>query len=539
MRRLYYLGIFILTWLPNYAQIKFTLNQRQVPLPKELSFLAEQKGQSYSSQQWQLLRQQWQQNAIEAGYFLFDLREVEHTDSLITFEVNPGPFFEGIFWKDSLSENKFISPSKLKRIVQDSLSWYLNNGYPFAKIQLSYQSGLNPTLKLNVESGPFVTWGQFVVKPDGIIQQRALQQMIPLKEGAPFSLAALSEIQDAFFGQMPFKMLRQPEWEYQDNKADVYFYLERVRASSATGIVGLQPNPLTQKTALVGELNIQLQNNWQKNEKLQLHWRSIAPQTQQLKTYLQWPYIAGSPYGLNTGLTIYKRDSAFLELRTNFGLCYQFTGGWQLSAQLDYWRSNAIKDLPGSDVANFRTTTYGLALQRQKLDRIQNPRKGMLFQSSYLVGNKQAAEKALTWRISVLQRYFLPLFKRQVLCLNQQLDHIAAPILYRNELYRFGGLERMRGFDEEAFFASTVLLTGLEYRFLLDDNSYALAFSDWAWSANQVQPTQKQQLYAIGVGLVLGTQNGQFKLNYALGATVGEGLKLNAGKIHLGYISYF
>ena len=539
MRRLYYLGLFILTWLPNYAQMKFTLNQRQVPLPKELSFLAESKGQSYSSQQWQLLRQQWQQNAIEAGYFLFDLREVEHTDSLITFEVNPGPFFEGIFWKDSLSENKFISPSQLKRLVQDSLSWYLNNGYPFAQIQLSYQSGLKPTVKLNVESGPYVTWGQFIVKPDGIIQQRALQQMIPLKEGAPFSLAALNEIQGAFFGQMPFKMLRQPEWEYRDNKAVVYFYLERVRASSATGIVGLQPNPLTQKTALVGELNIQLQNNWQKNEKLQLHWRSIAPQTQQLKTILQWPYIAGSPYGLNTGLTIYKRDSAFLELRTNFGLCYQFTGGWQLSAQLDYWRSNALKTLPGSEVVSFRTMTYGLALQRQKLDRIQNPRKGMLFQTSYLVGNKQTTQKVLTWRLSVLQRYFLPLFKRQVLCLNQQLDHIAAPILYRNELYRFGGLERMRGFDEEAFFASSVLLTGLEYRFLLDDNSYALAFSDWAWSVNQVQPSQKQQLYALGVGLVLGTENGQFKLNYALGATIGEGLKLNAGKIHLGYISYF
>lgn len=539
MRRLYYLGLFILTWLPNYAQTKFTLDPQQVPLPKEFSFLAANKGQSYSAQQWQLLRQEWQQNAIEAGYFLFDLREVERTDSLITFEVNPGSFFEGIFWKDSLSENKFISPSQLKRLVQDSLSWYLNNGYPFAQIQLSYQSGLKPTVKLNVESGPYVTWGQFIVKPDGIIQQRALQQMIPLKEGAPFSLAALNEIQGAFFGQMPFKMLRQPEWEYRDNKAVVYFYLERVRASSATGIVGLQPNPVTQKTALVGELNIQLQNNWQKNEKLQLHWRSIAPQTQQLKTILQWPYIAGSPYGLNTGLTIYKRDSAFLELRTNFGLCYQFTGGWQLSAQLDYWRSNALKTLPGSEVVSFRTMTYGLALQRQKLDRIQNPRKGMLFQTSYLVGNKQTTQKVLTWRLSVLQRYFLPLFKRQVLCLNQQLDHIAAPILYRNELYRFGGLERMRGFDEEAFFASSVLLTGLEYRFLLDDNSYALAFSDWAWSVNQVQPSQKQQLYALGVGLVLGTENGQFKLNYALGATIGEGLKLNAGKIHLGYISYF
>lgn len=538
MRKLYYLLVFSLMWLPNYAQIKFCLDVQHVPLPKELIFLSENKGQSYSAQQWQLLRQQWQQNAIEAGYFLFDLWQVKQTDSLLTFQAVPGPFFQGIYLRDS-SEHKPISPSQLKRMVQDSLSWYLNNGYPFAQIQLAYQSGLKPTVELHVEKGLYVNWGQFIVRPEGIIQQKALQQMLPLKEGEPFCLAALKQIQGSFFGQLPFKILRQPEWEYHDNKADVYFYLERVRASSATGIVGLQPNPLTQKTALVGELNIQLQNNWQKNEKLQLHWRSIAPQTQQLKTSLQWPYIAGSPYGLNTGLTIYKRDTAFLEMRTNFGVCYQFAGGWQLSAQLDYWRSNALKDLPGSEVATFRTTTYGLVLQRQKLDRIQNPTKGMLFQTSYLVGNRLTSEKVLTWRFTLAQRYFLSLAQRQVLCFTQQFDHIATPILYRNELYRFGGLDRMRGFDEEAFFASTVLLTGLEYRFLLDENSYALAFSDWAWSANQVQPAQKQQLYAFGMGLVLGTENGQFKLNYALGATIGEGLKLNAGKIHLGYISYF
>jgi hemolysin activation/secretion protein len=111
--------------------------------------------------------------------------------------------------------------------------------------------------------------------------------------------------------------------------------------------------------------------------------------------------------------------------------------------------------------------------------------------------------------------------------------------LYANELYRFGGLERMRGFDEEAFFASTVVFAGLEYRFLLDEYAHVLVFSDWSWFENKVLNSAQTTAYAVGLGLVLGSDNGQFKLSYGLGAELGKGLQLNAGKLHLGYISYF
>jgi hypothetical protein len=97
----------------------------------------------------------------------------------------------------------------------------------------------------------------------------------------------------------------------------------------------------------------------------------------------------------------------------------------------------------------------------------------------------------------------------------------------------------MRGFDEEAFFASTVVFAGLEYRFLLDQYAHFLVFSDWAWFENQVLNKQQTAVYALGLGLVLGSDNGQFKLSYGLGAELGQPLQFNAGKLHLGFVSYF
>lgn len=530
-------------WQVSAQQGQFAIDPRQQPLPKALSSVSFDTSAKYNLVNWQKQINNWQAQALEAGYFLFALVPTQQTDSVAYFQIDSGPFFNGIALQpqdNNSGEFKWIEAKELQQMVQDSLNLLLNNGYPFGQVHLHFCSGPQPALVLQTIKGPEVRWGQVHVKPEGIIQEKVLSNLLQIQPGALFSEAQLLQAQTQLAGQLPFKMLRAPEWAYSAARAELYFFLERVKMSSATGIIGLQPNPLNQKTALVGEFNLQLQNTFQKNEKFLLHWRSIAPQTQMLKSALTWPYIGGSPYGLSAGFTLYRRDTAFLEVKGNLGLTYLFSGNWQAQAQLDYWLSNTLQGAAAStNLRSFSTLAYGIGLQRQQLDFLPNPRKGMQLKALYLVGNKKAEAEQLTWRIELTQRYFVPLSKRQVLCLSQEFDHIKASSLYANELYRFGGLERMRGFDEEAFFASTVVFAGLEYRFLLDEYAHVLVFSDWSWFENKVLSSAQTTLYALGLGLVLGSDNGQFKLSYGLGAELGKGLQFNAGKLHLGYISYF
>jgi len=537
--------IFLVGWLLQcYAQQPtFSIDPLQQPLPKAFSFVQFDTAVKYNLVSWQKQTNEWQAKALEAGYFLFATTPTKQTDSVAYFQIVPGPFFDGIALRTQGNTSgvfEWIGAKELQQMVQDSLNLLLNNGYPFAQVQLQFSSGAQPSLELFTIKGPEVRWGQIQVKPEGIIQEKVLANLLQLHTGALFSEAKLLQAQNQLAGRLPFKLLRAPEWAYTDERADLYFFLERVKMSSATGIIGLQQNPTNQKSALVGEFNLQLQNTFQKNEKFLLHWRSIAPQTQMLKSSLSWPYIGGSPYGLSSGFTLYRRDTSFLEVKGNFGLTYLFSNSWQLLAQLDFWRSNTLLSSASiNNLVDFSTLSYGVGLQRQQLDFLPNPRKGMQLKALYLVGNKKVEATQLTWRVELTQRYFVPLSKRQVLCLSQEFDHIQAANLYANELYRFGGLERMRGFDEEAFFASTIVFAGLEYRFLLDEFAHFLVFSDWSWLENKVINNAQTTVYALGLGLVLGSDNGQFKLSYGLGAALGQGLQLNTGKLHVGYISYF
>lgn len=506
--------------------------------PQDLKKIAQSLPQPIQQRDWPLFAQKVQLEAYGLGYFLFEAKWIEHPDSSVIIEFNAGKQFEQI---ELLVHNNIqqIKAKDFQHLVEDSLSYYLNNGHPFIKVLLLAKSSDKPQFELEIEAGPAIKVGQIIVKPDGIIQAKVLSQMLHMESGAPFSIDELKQIKGRISVQNGLKLLRDPEWIVEQDLADIYIYLERIKASSATGIVGLQQNPLTQKNTLVGELNISLQNTWQKNEKLNLNWRSIAPQVQLLQVQLSWPFIASSAYGLQTGLKIYKRDTSFIEIKSQIGVLYQLPKAWQILGLLDYWRSSQLSSISNTQVANFRNVSYGLALQRKTLNHLFNPNKGQVFYSQFLVGSKKVTQAHLTWRLELQQQQYFQLTKRQTLLFQQQFCHISSDSLFRNELYRFGGLDRMRGFNEEAFFASSYAIAGLEYRFLIDEYAYASVFTDWAAFQNKTISAPIEWVQAIGIGFAMGSDKGLFKLNYAIGTYLGEPLQFSSGKIHLAYISYF
>src|SRR6185369_14938434 len=72
--------------------------------------------------------------------------------------------------------------------------------------------------------------------------------------------------------------------------------------------------------------------------------------------------------------------------------------------------------------------------------------------------------------------YCIPLTSRHVIDLGVKGAYLYSPDIFTNELYRFGGLKTLRGFDEESILASAYIIGKAEYRYLLEQNSYLFAF---------------------------------------------------------------
>jgi hemolysin activation/secretion protein len=115
----------------------------------------------------------------------------------------------------------------------------------------------------------------------------------------------------------------------------------------------------------------------------------------------------------------------------------------------------------------------------------------------------------------------------------------AAPELYQNEVFRFGGLNSLRGFNEESLYATSKCVISIEYRYLLDKNSAIFGFVDQGFYENRAVKYMHDHPIGFGAGILFGTKLGSFTMCYALGKQFDNPILMRDARIHFGYIAYF
>ena len=261
-------------------------------------------------------------------------------------------------------------------------------------------------------------------------------------------------------------------------------------------------------------------------------------------------------------MELYKRDTLFLNLNRNIGVQFQMSGNNYIKAFYEARSTNllsvsglenitSIGQLKYIDVS---TNLYGLSYNLEKLDYRFNPRRGVAVLASASVGNKNIRKnpgineeayegtKLKTLQVSgqLNLDYFIPIPTRSTVKLGLQSAYLYNEQLFENELFRIGGLKTLRGFDEESIFASMYAISTLEYRFLLEQNSYLLAFVDYAYY-ERITSTEKviDRPVGFGAGISFETKIGIFSLNYALGRQFENPIQFRAAKIHFGFVNRF
>jgi outer membrane translocation and assembly module TamA len=507
----------------------------------------------------QLIRNQ----CIEKGYFLCDIQLSQTSDVCDSFLVTLGDHYNGLNLQLNDSTEKILqrifpsqrsirketqemSPTRYLRFMNQVLGYHLENGFPFCRVYLKYIETRTYVIEaeLVVESGPYYTWTEIYLKNDLPVSTNTLQSIIGIRLNDEYNETLFNAIEQRVVQTGIFALKKKCEVLFTSKGAELFVYLERVKASSAQGIVGFQPNPVTNALTFTGDMQLKLINSVKHNESFQFAWKSIQPRTQALQSSLIVPYLFKSPFGVIGDFQLYKRDSSFLDVKSSLGIQFQFQNGWQLRANYYFVNSSVISESNAnpmfSKLANLKTNSYGFVLFQRKLDYIPNPRKGFsVFIEGQLGERKMGQNSQSIWKSQATISYFLPLAGRMTFHTHLEMDTYHAPSIYQNELYRFGGTNSLRGFNEESIYATTKAILTFEYRFLLDKNSAVFAFFNQGFYENTSVNYVKDQPYGFGFGISAGTNLGIFRLAYALGKEFTNPIQLNSGKIHIGYISYF
>ena len=490
-------------------------------------------------------------------------------------------FLTQVGYRERLFENKPFSYNEIFDIQEKLLNYAEDNGYAFAQVWLdSIKIDTNSiSATLMMKTGEVFRFDTINTEGFVKISPQFLQNYLDVKKGELFSRSKILKVSSRL-AELPYlSMRKKPTVTFrEDRTAIINLLLDNKKSSRWDALIGVLPNTNSsggQEFTVTYNFNADLQNLVGLGERIFLNLEQLRPESPRVNLKLTYPYILNFPFGFDGSFDLYKRDSTYIETYSNAGVQYLLGGNDYIKVYWSRYNANnliinklqiaANKLLPANlDVS---TNTFGLEFSKQKLDYRFNPRRGWTILLRGGAGTREVNKnsdilnlkdpndanynfsslydtvtlKSFQYTFDSKLEYYVPFLKRAAIKfgVTSGLKFASAPFA-QNEQYRIGGNKLLRGFNEEAVFATRYVVGILECRYLLGRNSFAYLFSDFGYVENVTRTANNTDTpLGFGLGVTFETAVGLFGVSAAVGQQQGNSIDLRNVKVHFGYVSLF
>ena len=462
----------------------------------------------------------------------------------------------------NFTANNTVSLQNFNPLIQKTLNYLENRGFPFASIYLDNIVEENDTVFANlmIDKNLRCSFDTIIVRGNLKIAKSYLKAYFNFKPQKLYNESVVRQIPQ-LVQELPFAEEKQPSViEFVEDKAVLYLFLDKKRVNQFDGYIGLVPvSDRSGKIAISGEMNLHLMNLFTIGESIDLQWRATERFSQFLEIKANFPYLVGTPLGIDGVFILDKKDTTYLNMNYVIGLSYSFKGHNFARVYFDYTTSNILdKNLYDySDYltySDYRKTMYGFAFRFRNLDFIYNPRKGYDLNLNIAVGTRkiikstQATQnyyddanlQTVRYRLQGKIKGYIPLHRRWVLALGAEGGGLFGEQHLVNELFRLGGMNSLLGFDDLSIRASNYGIGLVELRFLVAKIAYINAFFNGAWHEQKISGNYMRDFpFGFGAGIAFTTKAGLFYLSYALGKQLENPISFKTGKIQFGLAVQF
>ena len=105
-----------------------------------------------------------------------------------------------------------------------------------------------------------------------------------------------------------------------------------------------------------------------------------------------------------------------------------------------------------------------------------------------------------------------------------------------NELFRIGGANSIRGFNEQSIFTESYTFFNIEYRILTNPTSYLYTITDFGQFSSI---NQQKNVLGLGIGYLFNTGNSQINLNASVGKNDSNTIDFKEVKLIINWKNYF
>ncbi len=444
-----------------------------------------------------------------------------------------------------VKDNYFVIPiENIETALQILNSLKTKDGDTFSRLKLvniKTHNDLTLSAQLQLIKGTKRTIDHVVVKGYDKFPMSFLKYYAGIRKGKTFDKEEVV-VQSEALNTLGFVTnIKPPEVLFEKDSTTVYLYLKKQKNNLFDGILGFSTDENSQKLTFNGYLNLELNNNLNFGEQFILNFKADGNDQQSFRVKVSMPYLLKSPLGLGLELNIFKRDSTFITTEQEARLSYQINP--TTSSYLGfkgYESSNLLDSSSGNttiDDYNSKFIILGFSYIKLQGNNLFPIKSNLAIGSE--IGSRDLKENNESQiRISSIAHYIFNLNYKNSIFLQNNTSILTSETYLTNELFRFGGINNLRGFDENSIDASFYSVLNTEYRYQFNGGIYMHSIIDVAYFENQVLSI-KQKLYSFGIGIGLQTKAGIFKFNIANGNTENQDFNFSNTKIHLSLSSKF
>lgn len=355
----------------------------------------------------------------------------------------------------------------------------------------------------------------FNIKPNTIINQHKIKEISKSSISLPF-----------------IKEIKSPEILFTKDSTFLYLYFNKKQHNSFDGIVSFASKE-NGDVLFNGNIDLSLNNILDTGEKFELFWNSIGEEKQEFKLSTEIPYIFNTKFSPQLSFSIYKQDSTFLSTKFDSKIFYNINTKTKIAFTYNSESSENLKSDLSNNIETFSNYFFGFQFQYRtpKNDFFLNDK--FYLEISPTFGKRTTDnESSSQLKIETSVSYIWDLNLRNSIYIKNKIGYLNSDSFIDNELFRIGGANTIRGFNEQSIFTNKYTYTNLEYRFLSSEKSYLYTITD-------IGVINNKNIIGLGIGYLFNTNDSQINLSLSIGKEESQSINFKKSKLIISWINSF
>ncbi len=483
------------------------------------------------------------------GYFINSVQKIKKEKTKYTVYFSLKDKLENAIIKISNQEIRYLKNSKPKKkeiiIPITEIETTLFNitkklekeGKSFSKVQLKNIIIKDKTIfaDLHINESKKRKINKVIIKGYVEFPKSYLKNYFNITSNTVFNQKKIEEISIDTKKLQFVSEIKKPEILFTKDSTLLYLFLKKKQNNSFDGIVNFSSKE-DGGILFNGNLDLKLNNILNTGEKFNLFWNSIGEERQEFKITTEIPYIFNSVISPELSFSIYKQDSSFINTKFYSSIKYNLSN--KLKIGLSY-SSESSEDLSKKETTNkitsFDNSFIGLnfLFLNPKNDEFHN-NKFYLEVNPFLGKRKIDNSTTNQYKVVTTASYIWDINNRNSVYIRNETGVLNSDTFLNNELFRIGGANSLRGFNEQSIFTREYTYFNFEYRYLTSTKSYLYTITD----IGKIKE-EKDQLISYGLGYLFKTSNSQININITVGEKNQNTNDFNNSRMVISWINIF